>query len=200
MTTSLLPLARHGHRAHIAEAPQAVIVLARVAPADHFQASRADSHSGSSSRICGLTTPRSESPNPSCAPGGRIRRGQAESAAQSDRRGKCGSASAGTRKSAENPGAAARRAKAATRASCGSRARTSTFKAAPCSSSRLAATCAPMYPVDPVRNIATLLRWSRSSRHRRSRARVESCAEAALPAAALQSEDKSSGAAQEYEC
>ena len=37
-----------------------------------------------------------------------------------------------------------------------SRARTSTFSDAPCSSSRLAATCAPMYPVDPVRKIATL--------------------------------------------
>src|SRR6266403_5008010 len=45
-------------------------------------------------------------------------------------------------------------------ASCGSRARTSRLSEALCSCSRLAATCAPMYPVDPVRNIATLLRLS----------------------------------------
>src|SRR5208282_220780 len=67
-----------------------------------------------------------------------------------------------------------------------------------------------MYPVPPVRNIATLLRLSPSSRHRHFRAFSKSVALAkaafaaravrALPAAALQSADRSSAAMREYEC
>src|SRR5271165_5107623 len=85
-------------------------------------------------------------------------------------------------------------------ASCTSRARTNRFRDAPCPSRRFAATCAPMYPVDPVKNIATWLHRSRFSRRLRLRVQVESCGEAAPPADGLQSEDRSSDEAPGCEC
>src|SRR5690349_8043306 len=59
-----------------------------------------------------------------------------------------------------------------------------------------------MYPVDPVRNIATLLRLSRSLRFRHSLgklASIENCAPAAPRADGLQSKDMSIYAMREYE-
>src|SRR6266478_93026 len=68
-----------------------------------------------------------------------------------------------------------------------------------------------MYPVPPVRNIATMLRSSPSSRHRHfpssawslSLSTAAACAEPAeraLPADVLQSADTSTAAMPEYEC
>src|SRR5437879_13869467 len=79
-------------------------------------------------------------------------------------------------------------------------ARTRTFSGSRYRSNKFAATWAPMYPVEPVRKIATLLRLSLSFRRQPGwQAKAENCAMAELPAAGPQSEDRSSGGARSEE-
>ncbi len=157
-------LARHRHRAHMAEAPQPVIVVRLPAPAARLPACRAGSRSGSFFPICGSATPRSESPNRWCGSAGRSRHPSRPNAG----RGQVAAKNPDPRLQifvearkiqVQLQGACHRRASA----SCGSRRpHQQVQRSAVLPSSRLAATCAPMYPVEPVRNIATLLRLYRS--------------------------------------
>ena len=158
-------LARHRHRADLAKTGAvrgSTAIAAR--QLQRLPAFRADSHSGSFFRICGSARPRSESPIRSCRPGGHIRQRPGRNCAIGEVAAKNRIfASAAIRRTAGNGRCNCRACHRRSSASRGSRPRTSRFRVASCRSSRLAATCAPMYPVEPVRNIATLLRLSPSS-------------------------------------